>query len=239
MDIEKITELAINGNAHVQVPPYFQAGIFGLDASLLRQLASMNARGLDIGCGNGSLVKYLREKEVSFEGIDSQAPQAEYFMKQNITGMKPMAGAIPRPDNSYELVVAFQNIMLNRAFTKGGILHDPTKRDGESWEIEDHESRVRTGQFIFYEGARVVKPGGRFLIYPEAKRIDDLIGRGMLSMQGITYHSEDVDETNAKKYMRWELQKYGLDEDMQREYLGEQYFEDWGLYQRTVVMKSK
>jgi len=137
------------------------------------------------------------------------------------------------------LVVAFQNIMLNRAFTKGGILHDPTKREGEAWEIEDHEARVRTGQFIFYEGARVVKPGGRFLIYPEAKRIDDLIGRGMLSMQGITYHSEDVDEANAKKYMKWELKKYGLDEDMQREYLGEQYFEDWGLYQRTVVTKSK
>jgi hypothetical protein len=61
----------------------------------------------------------------------------------------------------------------------------------------------------------------------------------MLSMQGITYHSEDVSEETAKKYMKWELEKYGLDKDMQREYLGEQYFEDWGLYQRTVVMKSR
>ena len=234
MDVKKVRDLIKNGNAHMQVPPEFQAQLFGLNSKAI--LAG--SKGLDIGCGNGSLVKYFRKRGADFEGIDKESPLEPYFINSNITGMKPMLGAIPRPDNSYDLVVSFQNIMLNRAFTFGGLLRDPSKNGGTKSDFEDHEARVRCGQYIFYEGARVIKPGGKFLIYPDASRLEEVIGRGMLSLQGISFHSEEVPRKVAEEYMEWELEHYGLNEDMKRNFRTEEYFATWGLYNRTVVTKK-
>ena len=241
MNIQKVNDLMRNGNGQLQVPVCFQKAIFGLDQAFVRKLARKKARGLDIGCGVGALVNDLRENRVNFEGIDSLAPNKEYFMRQNVYGMKPFDGAIPRKDNFYDLVVAFQNTMLNRAFTLGGILRNPARYGGSKREIEDHQNRMLCGQYIFYEGTRVLKSGAgaRFLIYPEAKRIEEIIGAGILRAQGIEVHSEDVERAVAREYMEWELDHYGLKEEARDGFLEERYFDDWGLYKRTVVTKTR
>lgn len=231
--LEKINKLLTKGNADLQVPVVFQRNLLGLDDVILSNLTEGNSKGIDIGCGNGSLVLSLRDLGFDIEGIDIKAPEKTYFIRQLIYGMKPMAGAIPRDDNSYDLVLAFQNNVLNRGFTIGGIIRDPSQWGGNRGDIDDHTRRLTYAQYIIYEGTRILKPGKRFVAYPQLRRLEDVMGL-MLRMQGISFRHEEVDIDKAKEYIAWENQtSLGFTPDVP-----ESYFEDWGLYHRTVLTKA-
>jgi len=232
IDIGKLQKLMNQGNAHLQVPIEFQLAILGIDEATIKKLGQNNARGLDIACGNGSLVKTLREKGLDFEGIDEEAPDEAYFIRQNIYGMKPMRGSIPRADDSYGLVLSFQNIILNRGFTLGGVLRDPSLIGGSEIYREDHTDRLIKSQYIIYEGTRVLQPQERFVCYPQLKRIDDIMG-SLLRMQGIDFFHESVDRNVVRDYIKWENETT-LGTQMN---FDDKFYNDWGLFNRTVLTK--
>src|SRR3989338_6815981 len=99
--IQDIIQKLGGKTANFQVPLEFQMPLLGLDEETIKSLKGKT--GLDIGCGNGSLVEELRKKDILFEGIDPEAPQDKpYFIRQQITSVYPFEGSIPREDNSYD-----------------------------------------------------------------------------------------------------------------------------------------
>lgn len=221
-------------NMTLHIPIYFQLGLLGLTDSDIVSYISRKAKGLDIGCGEGVLVEHLRERGFEFEGIDAESSIKPYLMKQLITNMRPvsMYGSIPREDNSYDLAISFQNGSLNRGFTFGGVIRDPTRIGGNRAQIEEHTSIVMFSQFVVYEGLRVLKPNSRFVAYPALSRLEEVIGP-MLRMQGIEFFHEDVDPDLTREYSKWELSHYGFDGEIPKK-----YNEVMGLLQRTVLMKK-
>lgn len=219
------------GSALLPVPVENQRRLLGLDNKVVAELSGV--RFLDIGCGKGGLVKFLRKKGVEAEGIDSSVKVnfslKKYFIKQNITGRYPSKGSIPRPDNFYQMIVTFQVGNLNDAFTVGGILRDPRQRKGaSSKDIMGYSEAVESGKNAIFEGVRVLAPGGKFVIYPELSRLEEVIGPKLEAI-GVTFKSEEVNHQEAKDYM-WHEVPYEFPEE---------YFERMGLYSRTVIEKAR
>lgn len=223
-------EVVLNGdNAFLQVPVKYQIGLLGLNKQTVSALKDKST--LDIGCGKGALVEYLREQGINCEGIDPQVEQgSDYLIKQLISGIHPMSGAIPRGNDTYEMVSAFQNYSLNRAFTRNIIREQIVAELGEE-AIKQHQRLIELGHFNIDEGARVLKPGKRFAIYPALKRLEEVTGP-MLKMQGISFTEEEVDKKLARDYLDWECETMGIGE-----VLKEEEYQKCGLYSRTVISK--
>jgi hypothetical protein len=83
-------------------------------------------------------------------------------MPGKITGMHPHSGGIPRPDNSYELVLANSVPPLNRTFCP---YFTPDNSDF------DKELAIQAGM-ILSEVSRVLVPNGRFVVWPSVSKID-------------------------------------------------------------------
>ena len=178
-----------------QTPVGNQLKLLGFDELELMKLRQRRARGLDIGCGNGSLVnKMIMEHGIDFTGIDKHAPEAPYFMRQHVTATHPNEGCISVDDNTYDIVVAVQNGVLNCAL-------------GDYWKPCDTCSK--RAPLIVYEGARVLKPGGKFIVFPclnlENELLASMIPRS-LHERGIT---KAVNEPMSVEYLREHYQLRG------------------------------
>jgi hypothetical protein len=185
------------------VPVEYQLNLLGIDEKRLRYLYKNKSKGFDIGCGDGSLVEFMNSQGIPFEGIDIRAPNKPYFIRQLITRLNGFGG-IPRKDNSYDIVTAFQNTSINSALLEESELKDLLEMDLD----ESHRQRLNDisihGQSIIYEGARIIKPGGRFVIYPFVDKLDEVMGP-MLRLSGIEHNVEEVNRNMVRDYMKWEL----------------------------------
>jgi len=202
MDEEKIIKLLEGGNADFQVPLEFQMPLLGLGHKAIKSLKGKT--GLDIACGKGFLVEELRKKGILFEGIDFEAPKDKpYFIPQNISNVHPFIGAIPREDNSYDIVTAFQCCVLNRGFTLGGVVRTAIEAVRNMGQDDWHTTRYQHAHSTIYEATRVAKPGCKVVVYPALIRLKETIGP-FLRMQGIKFYTEPVDKNLAQKYMNTE-----------------------------------
>lgn len=218
-----------------QVPVKYQKTLLGLDRRTLAYLRG--GKGFDIGCGKGVLVENLREKQIDFEGIDPEVeedPDKPYLIKQLVTGVYPMAGSIPKPDSLYDIVVAFQNASLNRGFTLSSEIKTALAIDMGIIDMERHTNAVQNAQCIIWEGTRILKPGQRFVVYPQLDRLEDVMGKSILESQGIKVASEPVDVKAAKEYFEWERGRLGFS-DLDAP---EERYREFGFYSRTVLTKT-
>lgn len=230
MDKEKIFKLLTGGNAYLQVPIEFQIALLGLDSKTIKKLKGKT--GLDIACGKGFLVEELRKKGILFEGIDLEAPKDKpYFILQNITNVHPLIGSIPKQDNSYEIVTAFQCNVLNRGFTQGGTIRTAIENAGSEIQDDWHTTRYQHAQSTLYEAIRVAKPGCKVVVYPSLTRLKETIGP-LLKMQGINFYLEPVDKKIAREYLKTESP---IDVSL----IPDEYFKTFGLLERTILVKDK
>jgi len=162
----------------------------GLDAAL-KDLDGK--RVLDIGCGREArLVYYMRRKGVDAEGIDSEVEARESFLiARKITSIAPGKGAIPRQDDSYDLVVACSNPVLDQAFTSFRELNKRRALKESLCDFEEVDRLYRENAiyatFIILEALRVLRKKGRFVCYPSLDKIDvsGLMGNCRREVEGI------------------------------------------------------
>ena len=228
MDKEKLLKLIEEGNPDIQVPLKFQMPLLGLDDETIKSLKGKT--GLDIACGNGSLVEELGARGVLFEGIDPESPDKPYFIVQKITSVSPFMGSIPRDDNSYDIVTVFQCSDLNRGFTLGGEIRTAFETSQNGGQDDWHTIRYKHAQSTLYEIVRVVKPRGRVVVYPALSKLEEKIGP-LLRIQGISFGTEPVDEKLAKEYL--------TSEHPFPEMITDNYLREFGLFERTVLVKNK
>src|SRR4030042_6967834 len=88
------------GTAHF--PVVWQLARLGLDEERIKKMEDKNV--LDLGCGNGELVKFLIKKRIKAEGISPDAPEGDGFMRQKVKSIYPLEGSIPREDEFYDIV---------------------------------------------------------------------------------------------------------------------------------------
>jgi len=221
----------INGhNANRNVPVKYQLPLLGLTEGKVKSYRRTGLSGLDIGCGEGHLVDYLRQKGFDFEGLDKLERAEPYFMNQWITGIKGHGG-IPRRDDTYDMVFAFQNATLNSSFSANTILRDQLEEPGflSTEQKKKGGEILANAQYIIYEATRVLKPTGRFVIYPSLVRLEDIMGP-MLEIAGISIDTEPVANRDAIAYLTWENGEDGAPLRVNRK--------ESFLY-RTVITKSR
>jgi len=160
-------------------------------ARILRECPRL--RVLDIGCGSQMcLVKYLNKHGYSADGLDPElAHFGDGLMKQRITAIWPERGCIPVPDETYDLVIAHQNPILNEGLS--------CLRDTEYLRLafgEDFERHMgiidREAVSLILEAMRVVKNTGAGVIYPNI----DLLKRrlnGQLELRKWIISENEVD----------------------------------------------
>ncbi|MFH1358861.1 MAG: methyltransferase domain-containing protein [archaeon] len=184
---------------HRQIPVRSQLNVLGLDRRRLRKLKRINAKGLDIGCGNGGLVNKMKEWGVDFTGIDKNAPEGDYFFRQNVTGKYPGEGSIPMPDESYDIAVSVENGTLNHAFIDFY----------RNTNCECHNE----GPIILSEGLRVLRPKGRYVVFPGL----DLKNKSLMEVvdfhKGVSVHQERM----PVEYLIEHYQAIGLGSHLESE----------------------
>jgi len=232
--LEKLQQYAESGNGELQVPLEYQTGFLGLDETAIELYRGKKV--MDFGCSEGHLVYHLRERGVDCDGIDLVAPDEDFFIQRNVTGIYPNTGCVPREDENYDLVVAFQNTSLNRAFTIGGEIRNPANFGGSQADMDFHTDRIMYGQFTVLEALRILKRGGRAVFYPNLSKFRELMGL-MLVNDNVEVTSETIPIELVKNYVRWEIgSTFGeLLRDID---LPEGYTEALGLDKKTVLIKG-
>jgi SAM-dependent methyltransferase len=186
----------------------FQAPILGFTKTVIKSLRK--AKVLDVACGNGDLVRYLRRKGIDAEGIDPAAPaNSTHFMSKLILESGERKG-IPRPPRSYDLVVTFQNHPLNSYLGPPSgnnqelvsLINDEAFRDSGAHEMFVKDCMA--AQNMIHEMIRVVKPEGKIVIWPELSRIEEVMGFN-LKMEGVAVSRQSIAElSDINAYVEWE-----------------------------------
>jgi SAM-dependent methyltransferase len=198
-DIAEILLASMVGGGSRQTPVGIQVSLFGFTPRTLKSLKGKSV--LDVACGDGSMVKYLRSAGVNAEGMDSSAPASHpYFIKKDVTGMDKTKG-IPRPDGSYDIVTTFQNTTINSAFEFSDIMAKAAIFEGRS--NEDLNSVHIEAQSTILEMVRVAKPGGKVMIFPFIPQIKEVMG---LSLSGykVTFSEERIENSLIRDWLNWE-----------------------------------
>jgi len=143
----------------------WQMAMLGLEDEDIEKLRGKKV--LDVGCGReANLVRYLREKGIEAEGIDSKAPAGDWFIRQNVTNEYPWEGSIMRGNNEYDLVISnCVNILADTFSSHQVAVTVPLWR-----EVEDTKKMARS---ILSEMIRVVKPGCKVLMSPFLDKLDE------------------------------------------------------------------
>ena len=180
---------------HHQFPVETQLKILGLDSKKLEKLRKSNAKVLDFGCGNGSLVYHLRDNGINAEGLDPHAPNESFFIRQEISTKEPY-NEILKLDSEYDLITGFQNPTLTSAlrYTLKEIVEEG---DGcrcnrcvkEAKEFyKKHNDMAKN---IVKEMGRVLKPNGQAIIFPFWSDISYSVKKTMKE-SGFEYAQERV-----------------------------------------------
>jgi len=168
----------------MQHPLEVQRDRLGLDDEEVRKLKAGSL--LDVGCGGGELVYFLRAQGVEAEGIDPKAPGGEFFMRQSITAEYPWEGSVMRPDGSYDVIVAHTSNQLANAFSTQ--MHASRKvyeRLSEKTPLGrllmdaydlGKEDSYKTGCAIISEVMRLLKKGGRFIFSSYLDLLEEKLG---------------------------------------------------------------
>ena len=130
---------------------------------------------LDIGCGLGFLIEYLRGLGIDAEGIDQDAPNKTYIIQQNCFSIHPDPGSIPRKDYTYDYILSH----------------------GVTPPILDLDSE---NSIIIPESLRVLKTNGEMIITPSF----DITEKTLSSIRPGKYHIEKRDVwywQEAEKYL--------------------------------------
>lgn len=191
-------------NGDKDVPLKYQRAIMGLNRQVLRGLKGR--RALDVGCGDGQLVEFLRRNGVLAEGIDSRAPNKIYFMKRNI-GFNEREG-FPT-GKEYSLVTAFQNPVLNQGVGNGARVW--LKNRGiplgvlpQGLIFSEYDAGCRLARQMLSGMGDILASGGRAIVYPAlievGKEVDDLLMRHGLEM----LHERIEDRAALRDYLKWE-----------------------------------
>ena len=181
-----------------RVPIKYQLSILGLGNKELRDLEG--ARVLDLACGSGRLVTYLRDRwNVDAYGIDSRAPEADYFFQRNVTGVGNKRG-IPFDDGSLDMIFSFQNPILNIG------LKPPYKPQSPiTYENENKIQAVsQTALCMLSEIERTLKPGAKAVIFPNLKDIERIIRQQFLGGLKLKISRTAIRESPLEAYIDWE-----------------------------------
>ncbi len=161
-------------------PVEWQLKMLGLDEEKVARLKGRCV--LDVGCGNGDLVYYLRSRGISAEGIDACAPGDEGFMRNRITKVYPWDGCIMRGNDSYEVVLAnslnvLTNTLSSQYDASRKLTLEHTKGEERLMALFDEQIREMGGyaKATISEILRVLKTGGRFITSPDLDRLEDKI----------------------------------------------------------------
>jgi SAM-dependent methyltransferase len=184
-------------------PVGIQCPLLGLDQATLKGLRGK--RVLDVACGDGSLVRHLRLNGIDAEGIDARAPDGfSYLMKRNITGTKAMGKGIPRPDGHYDLIVSFQNVLLNSVFSNiGGDANTAIAEIGDQDTKEQHLSYCIAAQCMVFEINRSTAPGGKAVLFPHLPRLREVMDLS-LGSSNLAIGEERIQMEDLKAFAEWE-----------------------------------
>lgn len=179
------------------VPVPFQVAILGL--SERNRLPVRGKRLLDIACGKGELVEWARGEGVEAYGIDKRAPSQPYFTSRNITSVGRSQG-IDAEDAFFDVIVSFQNICLNHAYSP----------DRETMHFTDPENIRISNQaqeqaaYMISEIGRTLKRGGSAVIFPYIPLLERYAAH-ILRMEGLTTDVERIkDKIKTIEYITWE-----------------------------------
>lgn len=193
--------MGLHDREYKQTPVEFQLEMFGFDSKALKGLKGK--RVLDVACGDGSMVRYLRKKDILAEGIDSNAPSNDsHFMKKDITSMGKSSG-IPRPNKTYDLVISFQNSTINSAFTPWDFYSEFIPEDDGMKDY--YNNMCLQAQMMVHEMVRTTKPGGKVLIFPSQNEIKAVMGLS-LSQYNLKFSEEAIPKNSIINWVTWELQ---------------------------------
>jgi len=159
-------------------PVEWQLVHLGLDKGKIKEMQGKNV--LDLGCGNGDLVKYLIEQEIKAEGISPEAPEGDYFMRQKVTSIHPHKGSIPRPDESYDVVLSNSNNVLCMAFSSHAEAERKTAIEyflGNPRGLAKFNKEVQSmgveAHLMMMEILRVMKRKGEFICSPYLDKLQE------------------------------------------------------------------
>ncbi len=171
----------------VQIPEARRVALLTTKTEMMREVIrrrGLGARGLDVGCGQGTYVARMRELGFDVSGIDASEGQvrlASRHVGQSGVVVEGSALRIPAPDGSYDFVYAIN------------VLH--------------HLASVEEQQRAFREIARILRPGGALFVheinthnalfrfymgyvFPSLNCIDEGIERWLLAHRLVDYTTD-------------------------------------------------
>jgi SAM-dependent methyltransferase len=181
-----------------RTPLHYQLALLGLD--LGQHKPFVGKRVLDLCCGDGTLVKKLRELGIIAEGIDPSAPRGlDFFMCQPLSTTEHPR--IPRQDDTYDLVLSFQNPVFNVAF------------DDTVCPYRQEEIIPEATQMIF-EISRLLKSRGKAVLYPSLPSLKR--AQPILNAAGLKDSFSECDRDKAESYYQWKMYAHtrGLDPEL-------------------------
>lgn len=167
--------------------------------NLALDIPAMNgSRVLDLGCGaTANLVRYLREKGVDAEGLDSEFDDNVVHGHRKIPYlMRAEASAIPRPDEHYSAVISHYaafipgTVRYASKFAREIERRIPLKE--RTTDVQEFQAQER----ILQEALRVLNEGGKLIITP----LPDYLlrqSRSFLKQQGIARDVQRVQSAMA------------------------------------------
>jgi len=186
-------------SGEIDFPVRYQFESLGLSKKGLARLIANGAKVLDIGCGSEArLVESLRQRGIVAYGIDPLIKNPKDFLiKQEVDPEHP----ILLPDGLCDLVIANEVGPLQLAFSNFRALAQVFDIFGVPGACDQQvaESQARA---IIFEGLRVMRPTGRFVIYSCL----DLLGgfNEELILNDYTINHQKVERT----YFRAEIEEF-------------------------------
>ncbi|VVB79200.1 Uncharacterised protein [uncultured archaeon] len=162
MDItfDDVLRMALQKPGEKTFPVSVQVACLGLDTFPIRGLHT-----LDVGCGDGRLLEYLLSEGAIAEGIGPlNGVRHEHIIPNLIYNVAPHSGSIPRPNETYDLSLAHNVVPVRRAFCS--LYNEIKSSDPET------PSLVQKGGIILLEVHRVLRKGGRFVVFPQLDELD-------------------------------------------------------------------